>query len=114
MSGDVGDFGVTAFGNLSKSRAIWLAAIVIGGVALFWGRGFIGLADGQSGRKEQVASTEPVRPASDDQSVDLSEKQAASLKIGAVASRDFAVVKTAVGTIDFNEDLLVQVFSRYP
>src|ERR1700690_1037222 len=112
--GEVGDFGVSAFGKLSRSRAILLAAIVIGGVALFWGRGFIGLADGQSGRKEQVASTEPVRPASDDQSVDLSEKQAASLKIGAVASRDFAVVKTAVGTIDFNEDLLVQVFSQYP
>ncbi|MGA2055492.1 MAG: efflux RND transporter periplasmic adaptor subunit [Bradyrhizobium sp.] len=99
---------------LSKSRAIWLAVIVIGGVALFWGRGFIGLADGQSGKKEQVASTEPVKPASDDQSVDLSEKQAASLKIGAVASRDFAVLKTAVGTIDFDEDLLVQVFSQYP
>jgi cobalt-zinc-cadmium efflux system membrane fusion protein len=99
---------------LSKSRAIWLAAIVIVGVALFWGRGFIGLADGQSGKKEQVASTEPTRPAADDQSVDLSEKQAASLKIGAVASRDFAVIKTSVGTIDFNEDLLVQVFSQYP
>jgi cobalt-zinc-cadmium efflux system membrane fusion protein len=111
MGGDLGDFGVSAF---SKSRAIWLAVIVIGGVALFWGRGFIGLADGQSGKKEQVASTEPVKPASDDQSVDLSEKQAASLKIGAVASHDFAVLKTAVGTIDFNEDLLVQVFSQYP
>jgi len=111
MGGDLGDFRVSA---LSKSRAIWLAVIVIGGVALFWGRGFIGLADGQSGKKEQVASTEPVKPASDDQSVDLSEKQAASLKIGAVASRDFAVLKTAVGTIDFDEDLLVQVFSQYP
>jgi membrane fusion protein, heavy metal efflux system len=111
MGGDLGDFRVSA---LSKSRAIWLGAIVIAGVALFWGRGFIGLADGQSGKKEQVASTEPVKPASDDQSVDLSEKQAASLKIGTVASHDFAILKTAVGTIDFNEDLLVQVFSQYP
>jgi membrane fusion protein, heavy metal efflux system len=106
---------VSVFGNLSKSRAIALAAIVVGGVALFWGRGFIGLADGQSDGGVRVASTEPVRPAAaDDQSVDLSEKQAASLKIGAVASRDFALFKTAVGTIDFNEDLLVQVFSQYP
>jgi cobalt-zinc-cadmium efflux system membrane fusion protein len=117
MDGDVGDFGVTAFGNLSKSRAIWLAAIVIGGVALFWGRGFIGLADGQS-QKQQVATTEPVRPggtgASDEQAVDLTEKQAASLAVGPVASRDFTLFKTAVGTIDFNEDLLVQVFSQYP
>jgi len=104
---------VSVFGNLSKSRAIWLAAIVVGGIVVFWGRGFIGLADGQSGKKEQVASTEPVRPAADDQSVDLTEKQAASLKIGPVASRDFAIQKTAVGTIDFNENLLVQVFSQY-
>jgi cobalt-zinc-cadmium efflux system membrane fusion protein len=105
---------VSVFGNLSKSRAIVLAAIVVGGVALFWGRGFIGLADGQPDGRVRVASTEPVRPAAaDDQSVDLSEKQAASLKTGAVPSRDFALFKTAVGTIDFNENLLVQVFSQY-
>jgi len=108
---------VNVFGNLSKTRAIWLAVIVIGGIALFWGRGFIGLAGGQSGSKERVASTEPAKPAkpaaSDEQSVDLSEKQAASLKIGQIAARDFALVKTAVGTIDFNENLLVQVFSQY-
>src|SRR6201985_1147828 len=111
MGGDVGDFGVS---GLWKSRAIWLAVIVIGGVALFWGRGFIGLADGQSGKKDQVASTEPAKPAADDQSVDLTDKQAASLKVGQIASRDFVIQKTAVGTIDFNENLLVQVFSQYP
>src|SRR5580692_2218791 len=112
--GEVGDFGVSAFGNLSRSRAILLAVIVIGCAALFWGRGFIGLADGQSGSKERVASTEPVKPAaSDDQAVDLTDKQAASIKIGAIAARDFALLKTAVGTIDFNENLLVQVFSQY-
>ena len=104
---------MSAFGNLPKSRAIWLAVIVIGGIALFWGKGFIGLADGQSGKKEHVASTEPVRTAADDQSVDLSEKQASSLKIGPVVPRDFVIEKTAVGTIDFNENLLVQVFSQY-
>ena len=105
---------MSAIGRLSKSRAIWLAVIVAGGIALFWGRGFIGLADGQSGSKERVAATEPVKPAaSDEQSVDLTEKQAAAVKIGPVPSRDFALLKTAVGTIDFNENLLVQVFSQY-
>lgn len=104
---------MSVFGKLAKSGAIWPAAIVIGGVALFWGRGFIGLADGQSVRKEKVASIESVRPAGADQSVDLTEKQASALKIGPVASRDFVIRKTAVGTIDFNENLLVQVFSQY-
>jgi membrane fusion protein, heavy metal efflux system len=93
------------------------ALIAIGGAALFWGRGFIGFADGQSGRKEQTASTETEssRPGktADPQTVDLSEKQAATLKINPVGSRDFALLKTAVGTIDFNENLLVQVFSQY-
>jgi membrane fusion protein, heavy metal efflux system len=105
---------VSAIGKLSSSRAIWFAVIVVGGIALFWGRGFVGLADGQSGSKERVASTEPVKPAaSEEQFVDLTEKQAASVKIGRVPSRDFALLKTAVGTIDFNENLLVQVFSQY-
>jgi cobalt-zinc-cadmium efflux system membrane fusion protein len=44
----------------------------------------------------------------------LSEKQAASIKDGAAETRDFEVFKTSVGTIDFNENMLVQVFSQYP
>jgi membrane fusion protein, heavy metal efflux system len=109
---------VNAFGSLStRSRALFFALIAIGGAALFWGRGFVGLAEGQSGRKEQTASVEsnrsgPARMA-DEQTVELAEKQAASLKIGPVASREFALLKTAVGAIDFNENLLVQVFSQY-
>jgi membrane fusion protein, heavy metal efflux system len=109
---------VNAFGSLStRSRALLFALIAIGGAALFWGRGFVGLAEGQSGRKEQTASVESNRSGSarmaDEQTVELSEKQAASLKIGPVASREFALLKTAVGAIDFNENLLVQVFSQY-
>ena len=107
-------------GNLSRSsRFVVLALLMaIGGAALFWGRGLIGFADGQSGRKEAstVGAAEPTGAGStsDQQSVDLSEKQARELKIGPVASRDFTLYKTAVGTIDFNEDFLVQVFSQYP
>jgi cobalt-zinc-cadmium efflux system membrane fusion protein len=109
--------GVSAIGNLSRYRAVLLALIAIGGAVLFWGRGFIGFADGQSGRKEQVAAVEPSRPgsagAADERTVELSDKQTGTLKIGPVAWREFALLKTAVGTIDFNENLLVQVFSQY-
>ena len=106
---------MSAFGKLSRSRAILFAVLLIGGVALLWGKGFVGMADGQSGGKARVASTELVKPAAtDEQSVDLTDKQIGALKIGPVASRDFALLKTAVGTIDFNENLLVQVFSQYP
>ena len=115
---DVGEFGVSAIGNLVKSRALLLVLIAIGAAALLWGRGFIGFADGQSGRKERVAAVEPGRPgskvAADEQSVELSDKQIASVKTGPVGWRDFLLLKTSVGTIDFNENLLVQVFSQYP
>ncbi len=109
---------MSAFGNQSRrARAVLIALIAIGAVALFWGKGLIGFADGQSGRKEQIAAVEPNRPGparmAGEQTVDLSEKQTGSLKIGPVAAREFALLKTAVGTIDFNENLLVQVFSQY-
>jgi cobalt-zinc-cadmium efflux system membrane fusion protein len=110
---------VNVFQNLSRrSRAVFLALIVIGGAALLWNKGFIGLADVQAQRKELTASTATDQPGSgkltDSPIVDLTEKQAGTLKIAPVAPRDFVIVKTAVGTIDFNENLLVQVFSQYP
>jgi len=107
---------VNVIGGLSRrSAAVLVALIVIGGAALLWSRGFIGFADGQAGRKglSSADAGQSGPKASDDVFVDLSEKQASTLKIGPAASRDFTLFKTAVGTIDFNEDLLVQVFSQY-
>ncbi len=52
--------------------------------------------------------------AEQEQAVDLSEKQAESIKVEPLGTRDFEVLKTAIGTIDFNENMLVQVFSQYP
>jgi membrane fusion protein, heavy metal efflux system len=93
-----------------------IALIAIGGLASFWGRGFVGLADGQAGRNESsaAASQSAIDRKVEAPVVDLSEKQAASLKIGPVGFREFELLKTSVGTIDFNENLLVQVFSQYP
>jgi cobalt-zinc-cadmium efflux system membrane fusion protein len=95
---------------------VLFALIVIGVGALFWSRGFLGHADTPAGPKETNSSavTDQSGKPSDAVSVELSEKQASTLKTGPVGSRDFTLFKTAVGTIDFNEDLLVQVFSQYP
>jgi cobalt-zinc-cadmium efflux system membrane fusion protein len=114
-----GVLNVNAFGNLSgRSRAALLAVIALVGAGLFWGRDFIPHADGQAVRKDQTATLEAApsiaAKAGDAQTIDLSEKQAGSLKINPVGLRDFPILKTAVGTIDFNENLLVQVFSQYP
>src|ERR1700687_3002680 len=116
----LGEVNVNVFKNPSRrSRAVFLVLIVFGGAALFWNRGLIGLADGQAGRKELTASVAADRPGSDKKNpetpfVNLTEKQASTLKIGQVGSHNFAITKTAVGTIDFNENILVQVFSQYP
>ena len=61
-----------------------------------------------------TAATARSEPVDQEQAVDLSEKQAGSIKTGPVITRDFEVYKTAIGTIDFNQNMLVQVFSQYP
>ena len=109
---------MSVFGNLSGHPRIVVAAlIVVAGAALLWGRGFVGRADGEATKKDVVASTRPEQTASADageQALDLSEKQAGAIKFSLLGTHQFAIQKTSVGTIDFNENMLVQVFSQYP
>jgi membrane fusion protein, heavy metal efflux system len=50
----------------------------------------------------------------DPDSVDLTDAQLTAVKVEPVEAREFPVDKEAVGSIDFNEDLAVQVFTPYP
>lgn len=45
--------------------------------------------------------------------VDLNEKQFKAIKLGAVGEKTFVLERQAVGNIDFNQNLLVQVFTPY-
>ena len=93
-----------------RTKVILAIAVVAAVFAVIWVRMTV-----SSPSVHAASNTERQSNASDPpQYVDLSEKQAATLKVAPVESRDFEVVKTAVGTIDFNENLLVQVFSQYP
>ena len=56
-------------------------------------------------------ATEPAPLATD--TVALTDKQTQTLKIAPIAARDFQVIKTSVGSIDFNQNMLVQVFTPY-
>ncbi len=56
-----------------------------------------------------TAKNSPPEP----ESLDLSEKQQDSIKIELVGEHTFPVEKRAVGSIDFNEDMSVQVFTPY-
>ncbi|MEJ0092519.1 MAG: efflux RND transporter periplasmic adaptor subunit [Methylocella sp.] len=46
-------------------------------------------------------------------SVRLSEKQLAAIKVAPVAYAEFQIEKSATGSIDFNQDMAVQVFAPY-
>jgi len=46
-------------------------------------------------------------------SVTLNDKQMASVKVEGIGQHDFPLEKTAVGSIDFNEELETQVFTPY-
>jgi cobalt-zinc-cadmium efflux system membrane fusion protein len=104
--------GAVSKQTLSKFAFVLLA---IGAAAVVGGRYFAGpahveAATGDRGPAVQSASGGDGGP----QFVELTEKQTGSLKIAPVESRNFEVLKRSVGTIDFNEHLLVQVFSQYP
>ncbi len=93
-----------------RPKAIFAILAVVVVAALLWTK-FVLFSSSVRPAPDREASA--MAAAEQPQSVDLSEKQAAALKVGQVESRDFAVFKTAVGTIDFNENMLVQVFSQY-
>ncbi|HLZ01662.1 MAG TPA: efflux RND transporter periplasmic adaptor subunit [Bradyrhizobium sp.] len=105
-----------------RSRWVLVIVVAVAGAALIWGRDLIGLADGQTSRKAlTTASTDRSADTSGgsggaaaEQSLDLSEKQTTALKVGPLGTHEFQIQKTAVGAVDFNENMLVQVFSQYP
>jgi membrane fusion protein, heavy metal efflux system len=59
-------------------------------------------------------SDAPAAARHDPDSVDLTDAQLTAVKVEPVESRQFPIEKQAVGSIDFNEDLAVQVFTPYP
>ena len=97
------------------SKITFTVLFVMGAAAIAGSRYFAGstnVAAATSDRTLAILAASGEDPAL--QFVELTEKQAGSLKIGPVELRDFEVLKTAVGSIDFNQNVLVQVFSQYP
>jgi cobalt-zinc-cadmium efflux system membrane fusion protein len=99
---------------MAKAVLTTLCLIVV--VALLSTKAFVFSTSSETTSRSELPPSTAGRSVALDEapSVDLSEKQAASLKVGPVDTRDFEVLKTAVGTIGFNENMLVQVFSQYP
>ena len=99
----------TTNSRLSAAIAAALFAVVAG-VYLTWHSGE-GSKPGP-GRTGSNAGA-PNAAAQNPDSVDLSDLQLSAVKVEPVEERDFPVEKQAVGSIDFNEDMTVQVFAPY-
>jgi cobalt-zinc-cadmium efflux system membrane fusion protein len=105
--------------NPSRGRRLTyllLGVAVIGGASLFWKLSSSGIAAGDAGGSTGSIAADRSQSGKNaaEPFVELSDKQASTMKIDTAGTRDFVLFKTAVGTIDFNENMLVQVSSQYP
>jgi cobalt-zinc-cadmium efflux system membrane fusion protein len=99
-----------------RMRAVAIGSIIVVAVAIYlaWRHG--------DDKNSYVDATTPANAAlsdvpnaapADRNSVDLSDTQLATVKVAPVEQREFPAEKEAVGSIDFNEDLAVQIFTPY-
>jgi membrane fusion protein, heavy metal efflux system len=101
--------------RISATVAVAALGFVVGAVSIgyvgSWLRASIGAvsadakADSDSGAKTSTVDGVPM--------VELNAKQLESVKVGPVGDAVFPVEKSAVGSIDFNEDMTLQVFTPY-
>src|SRR6202035_3671287 len=98
--------------TMDRVRAAVVAALLAVAVVAYWT-----LRPGDTPKPGAGAGAPPATAqdaASRDQDgVDLSDSQLASVKVEPVEEREFPVEKDAIGSIGFNEDMTVQVFTPY-
>src|SRR5215472_12034448 len=87
------------------------AVLALAGVGFLFGEPALRYMGLKKTAPTAVAAAPPQAPP--DNSVDLQEGLVASVKVQAVEERDFPIEKEAVGSIDFNGDMTVQVFAPY-
>ncbi len=101
--------------EVQPPRSSKLRNILLVGVVLLAGYYFLGGKDHWPFGKpaEQAAEAPAAEAKSGPPTLELTEKQLEVIKVGKIASRDFRYVKSAVGNVDFNQDLSAQVSSPY-
>ncbi len=97
-------------------RAAALCVLLAVAVIAFWAWRIGGGSQGERdaaplAQTQQPGSPSAAAPAAN--TLELSESQLQFVKVAPIEERDFPVEKEAVGSIDFDEDLVVQVFTPY-
>jgi membrane fusion protein, heavy metal efflux system len=102
----------------NRKITLIVAAVVLSFAAGMYSVGRIGgwlesgLDAASSGAKAQESNLRVVEPTYAT-SVTLNDKQMTSVEVGNVGYHEFPTEKTAIGSIDFNEDMTVQIFTPY-
>jgi cobalt-zinc-cadmium efflux system membrane fusion protein len=97
--------------HAGKRVVLTAAAVVVAGIVI--GFYHAARADGASGPNAGSSAGRAAEPAAAD-AVQLSDTQLQMINIDTVSQREFPLQREAVGTIDFNEEMSVQVFTPYP
>ena len=97
----------------SRLRAAIAAALFALVVVVYWASHSGDTIKGGSGITKSNADA-PSASSRDADSIDLSDAQLSAVKVEPIQERDFPRDKEAVGSIDFNEEMAVQVFTPYP
>jgi membrane fusion protein, heavy metal efflux system len=97
--------------TITPARAAIVGALIAAAVVAYWARPFG--SNVKSGPSAETNVTDATGALPNTNSVVLSDSQLASIKVAPVEERDFPVEKEAVGSIDFNEYMSVQVFTPY-
>jgi membrane fusion protein, heavy metal efflux system len=97
-----------------SQRFALLGTAALAGIALIAACGFLALRIKSANAAAANATASPSTQSNqDNQIVQLTDSQLKSIKVGPVVEQDFPVQKEAVGNIDFNQDMNVQVFTPY-
>jgi len=103
-------------GTNRGAKAALVVAVIAAAAVVYWQWPFGEAKNAGSGAttaaKAEANDTYGVNP-QDPNSINLSDTQLESVKVEPTEERDFPVVKEAVGSIDFNEELETQVFPPY-
>ncbi len=93
----------------SWARMVALGVVLVVAAIAFWAW----RSSGGPGTTAPKAQQSRVRSAANSNTLELSDSQLQFVKVAPVEERQFPVEKEAVGSIDFNEDMAVQVFTPY-
>ncbi|HEX8809161.1 MAG TPA: efflux RND transporter periplasmic adaptor subunit [Xanthobacteraceae bacterium] len=97
----------------SRISAAIVAAIFALVIVLYWASHFGGPPKGGSATPVAHADVPSAAVGEHQDSIDLSDAQLSAVKVEPVGERDFPTEKEAVGSIDFDEEMSVQVFTPY-